>query len=215
MLAIAEDLLILTLPDHTGRSRGTPMNLSFALAGAVLIELMIRGRLRNDEKKRLLVVDAAPTDDEILDEALARMTKAKRLKRAQDWVAAFSTGLHQLKPRLMKRLVARGVARMEHRHFMGLFPYDYYFTFDPAPYIRIQARLSETLLMGKPPEPQTSLLISLLYACQFISAHFPKGERKKARAKAAEIAKGDIIAKAVADLGAATAVIAATTAASS
>lgn len=75
---VAEKLLLVLTDEKTGRVRGQFADQ--ALAGALLMDLSFRGRIRVTEKgerghrpNRVVVVDDAPTDDALLDAALARL----------------------------------------------------------------------------------------------------------------------------------------------
>lgn len=77
-MLIAEDLLLLLTDDRTGRLAGSGTEVDVALGGALLVELTMEGRVEVTEdggmlrRNRVTVRDAAPTGDEVLDEALAR-----------------------------------------------------------------------------------------------------------------------------------------------
>ena len=65
----------------------------YAIAGAILSELMLRQRIAVDEsarKKRAEVIDRSPTDAPLLDECLEKMAASKAEKGLDHWVSKFA-----------------------------------------------------------------------------------------------------------------------------
>src|SRR4051794_36111020 len=72
--SLPEELLLLALHDEKGSVIPAAASvLDGALVGAILMELGLQGRLREDVDGALQV-DPTPTGDEILDEALQRIS---------------------------------------------------------------------------------------------------------------------------------------------
>ena len=65
-MLIAEDLLLLATDDGTGKSEISTMQLDPALAGAVLMELVVAGRVDlqgEGRKAEVVVIDDTPLGD--------------------------------------------------------------------------------------------------------------------------------------------------------
>src|SRR5919202_6704022 len=77
MQTIADDLLLVLLDDDTGRPRVDGTRLDYALAGAVLLELALDGRIDvlpgRPRKAPVVVVNPRPTEDEVLDGAMRQV----------------------------------------------------------------------------------------------------------------------------------------------
>jgi hypothetical protein len=105
---LAEDLLLLGYEDD-----GTPTpdsgTLDYGLAGAVLVELAARGRIRL-AGGRVQVGDATDTGDPVLDHGLRRIAGYGRTATPTDLLDAVRCGLRDL---VLDGLVARGVLRRE------------------------------------------------------------------------------------------------------
>jgi hypothetical protein len=123
-MLIAEDLLLLLYDDESGKPIAGSPGLDYALAGAVLIELTLIGKLditgSADGVKpgRLKVVDPAPTGDPILDERLAYVT-GNPGKKPKDHMGQLSK---RLRDQLLARLVERGILQADESRVLGLFP---------------------------------------------------------------------------------------------
>ena len=116
METLAEDLLLLAVRPN-GKLGAAP-KLRFGLSGSELVRLAAARRV-DIVRGRIVVLDAAPTGDDLLDAALQSMAGGRRQPTAKAWVARSRPGLVD---RYLDRLAAAGVIRAEGRQVMGLFP---------------------------------------------------------------------------------------------
>lgn len=199
MLSLMEELLLLALDDEKGTissSVQTPLN--YGLPGAGLSELVLDGKLHLDEKQRVVVVNASPTGQELLDEMLAKIQEAHKPKSMKDWVMTFGNGgIKKLQTRLEERLVANGTLRLEEGRFLQVFPWHHYPTVDGAPEAETIATIRSVLLDEEEPTPRAAVLVSLVVATRMLDKLFGKDERKRAEKRAKEIAKGTYAGQAV------------------
>jgi hypothetical protein len=119
---LAEELLLLAY-DIRGKCRIGPTATAYGVAGALLSELTITGRLVvNDD---VLVKRDTPdesTGDPILDELLAEIATAPRTPR--EWVSRL--GGSGLTERLLARMLDRGQIEIDRHRNYGLFPETWY-----------------------------------------------------------------------------------------
>ncbi|CAK9779724.1 Golgi phospho protein 3 [Cutaneotrichosporon oleaginosum] len=136
-LTLMEEVLLLGLKDKAGYLSFWNDNISYALRGCILIELALRRRIAmvRDPSRRGLaladrlieVIDERQTGETILDEAL-KMIKSSEKYGAGAWVDLMSGEtwnvmkigyqLKQVRERLAKGLVDKGVLRTEKRNFL-------------------------------------------------------------------------------------------------
>ncbi|KAH7912750.1 Golgi phosphoprotein 3-domain-containing protein [Hygrophoropsis aurantiaca] len=138
-LTIMEEVLLLGLKDKHGYLSFWNDSISYALRGCILIELALRRRIalvkdanrrRNPLPDRLIeVLDDRQTGETILDETL-KMMKAQESDRisingwidllsGETWnVMKIGYQLKQVRERLAKGLVDKGVLRTEKRNFL-------------------------------------------------------------------------------------------------
>jgi Golgi phosphoprotein 3 len=138
-LTIMEEVLLLGLKDKHGYLSFWNDSISYALRGCILIELALRRRIalvkdvnrrRNPLPDRLVeVIDDRHTGETILDETL-KMIKAQETDRftISNWIDLLSGEtwnvmkigyqLKQVRERLAKGLVDKGVLRTEKRNFL-------------------------------------------------------------------------------------------------
>ena len=119
MLRFSEEMLLLLLDDKGREFADIPMlSFKYALAGAVLMDLAIEGRIDTDEN-RLFVTDPTPLGDELLDPTLARIVESSEEHDTRHWVEQVSAQAVDIRERSLARLVERGVLRRRTTIFYG------------------------------------------------------------------------------------------------
>jgi hypothetical protein len=240
-MLIAEDLLLLAYDDQSGTESGLA-NLDYRLAGALLVELAMTGRVDvavqgagegagqgaggtpagilpsgrapDEEAARATVVvrDPSPTGHPALDAALAVVGEKPR--RAEDLIEPLSRGARE---RLLQALADRGVLRREERKVLAIFPTTRWPAEEQAHESVLRTRLTAVLVDGLTPDARTAALAALLKGSGFVSRLVAKPDRKRAEARVDELAASagvaDGVAAAVAAQVAMTAALAAAVAA--
>ena len=85
MLTFAEEILLFILDDDGSFLPTRGGAVEYILAGAVLMDLAFANRVDTD-LERLTCLDATPTGNPILDQALARIAKAGETKDTRGWI---------------------------------------------------------------------------------------------------------------------------------
>ncbi|WP_433604812.1 GOLPH3/VPS74 family protein [Dactylosporangium sp. CA-139114] len=114
---LADDFLLLALDDH-GKNLIGDLRLNYGLAGAVLLDLALAGRIELAED-RVTVTDPTPTGDPVADEALARIAAEERPRKADAWMQPLADGL---RAKVLDRQVEAGVLRREQDRVLWVFP---------------------------------------------------------------------------------------------
>ncbi|MEU6412614.1 GPP34 family phosphoprotein [Microbispora sp. NPDC046933] len=189
-LTIAEEVLLLAYREDTGKPVIGPVELDCALAGALLAELAVRGRVDLDGAK-VVPVDRTPVGEEELDATLTRIAEEERGPRKADWwVGRLRAG--GLRKRLLTRLAARGVLSEQAGKILGIFPTTRYPELDPSHEQGVRERV-QNVLAGAEPDERTAVLIAVMHAARLDRKAFP--DAPKGRIK--EIAEGQWTAEAV------------------
>ncbi|KAI0129034.1 vacuolar protein sorting-associated protein 74 [Xylariales sp. AK1849] len=136
-LTLMEEVILLGLKDKQGYLSFWNDNISYALRGCIVLELAFRGRIsmQKDPSRRrfpladrlIEVVDDTLTGEVLLDEAL-KMMKASEKMSVSMWIDLMSGEtwnlmkigyqLKQVRERLCKGLVDKGILRTEKRNFL-------------------------------------------------------------------------------------------------
>lgn len=136
-LTLMEEVLLMGLKDKEGYLSFWNDNISYALRGCILLELAFRNKItlvndparrRFDLSDRLVeVIDTEPTGEVLLDEALKIMKNDEGHLSVLNWIDLLSGEtwnlmkinyqLKQVRERLAKGLVDKGILRTERKNF--------------------------------------------------------------------------------------------------
>ncbi len=222
-LYLHEELLLLALRDEKGTVESRAAMYQYAIGGAILTELQLAGAIEIEDGRKPFVnlVARHGMDDPILAEALELVAKAKRRKRASDWVMRFANS-KKLKERIAVRLCQRGILKDSEDKVLLIFRRRVFPTIDPGPERLIVERLRRAISGGAEVEPRTALLLALANASEMLKIHFEKRELKERKQRIEQITSGEVVGAATrravqaaqaAAIAAVTAATAATTAA--
>lgn len=201
-MLIAEDLILLAFDDETGKTSSGVSNLDYSLAGALLIELAMLGRIdvagEEDEVKtgRLMVCDASATGEPALDEALGRLEKLDGGK-PKDALGPLTR--NELAARLLAGLADRGILRQEKDRILGIFPTTRWPAADSEHEAAVRDSLHKVLVDGERPGERVAALIALLTAMDAVGRvlDVSTGDPAEVKRRAKEIAEGNWVSDAM------------------
>ncbi|GAB1317610.1 Vacuolar protein sorting-associated protein 74 [Madurella fahalii] len=136
-LTLMEEVLLLGLKDKQGYLSFWNDNISYALRGCIVLELAFRGRISMQKTparrnfplpdRTIEVIDDTLTGEVLLDEALKMMKSSEKMS-VSSWIDLMSGEtwnlmkigyqLKQVRERLAKGLVDKGILRTEKRNFL-------------------------------------------------------------------------------------------------
>ena len=189
-MLIAEDVLLLATDDATGKSTISALQLDPALAGAVLIELVVAGRvnlLGEGRQAKVVVTDGTPLGDPVLDVALQSLIDKGPCKPVQA-IRLLAKGL---RARLNDLLEQRGILRRESGKVLGLFPTTRWPARDSGPEQDVRALVVGVLLNGQEPDGRTAAVISVLTAADMLKTVVQRPDIKAAKARGKDIGAGN------------------------
>jgi hypothetical protein len=199
-MLLAEDLLLLLYDDETGKPITGSPGLDYALAGAVLIELTLLGKVdiagdgELTKKGRLKVLDATPTGDALLDERLAILS-GKAGSKPQNLMGKLSK---TLRDQVLARLAERGILQADKNRVLGLFPVTRWPAQDARHEAELRLALDNVLKLGAQPDDRTGALVALLHALNVVPKVVTDAIDKAAlKRRAKEIAESEWAAQAV------------------
>ncbi|CAI5756835.1 unnamed protein product [Candida verbasci] len=137
LLTLMEEVLLIGLKDKEGYLSFWNDNISYALRGCILLELTFRNKITliNDPARRrfelsdrlIQVINSDPTGEVLLDEALKIMKNDESNLSVTNWIDLLSGEtwnlmkinyqLKQVRERLAKGLVDKGILRTERKNF--------------------------------------------------------------------------------------------------
>ena len=198
MLSLPEKLFILSIDDDQGAIAASVKNkLRYGLAGAILSELAIMGKIVTEEGC-IRVADTAPTGVMLCDNALsliAAMKKPHKIGRLVNDLAK-----EPLFKQTAKRLAERNIITIEKKKFSWISPSVVYPQVDGSTKYWLKAKLRAIVLASEKPEAQDIALLSLLTACQLLRLVFTRDECQAARKRVDALVLGEAYGEALANL---------------
>lgn len=197
-LYLHEEVMLLALKDEEGTiASGT--SYQYALAGAVLAELLLREKITVEERKKkkyAVLKDPTPLGDPVIDACLEKVVNAKSNQQLQTWVSRFS-GLKDLKNRVAHGLVRRGILRADEDKVMLLFTRKVYPEVNPEPERKMIKRLRDAIFTdAEDIDPRTVVLVSLGDSTGLLKVIFDKKHLKAKKKRIEDVVNGDLSGKA-------------------
>src|SRR5262249_47832142 len=197
MLGFVEEIVLLLLDDGQEQTVELPVSAThIVIAGAALMELALRNRIDTDVKT-LVVVNRAPTGDDILDDALGHLDELGgelNIPAALYGIAVRSEGYRQ---KALKRLVDHRVLRDEHGRWLWVSPTRQYPIIDNREQQEVRARLRQILLTDEIPDPRDVVLLCLVEASHLLEPVLSPEELERTETRIRQLSRLDLIGQAV------------------
>ena len=198
-LTIAEEVLLLVIDEESGKiqDRLPVHSLRNAVAGALLMELALGNRIDTD-LRQLFVTDQTPLGEPVLDRALARIVADGQHRPIGHWVGLFAEEYDSLQPRLLDRLVQRGILERRKGKLFWVYGSRRYPVVEGRPLRDVKRRIMEVLMSDVIPDPRDIVIICLADACALWRGLIHKRELGRLEPRIAQIVKLDLIGQSVA-----------------
>ncbi len=185
ILTIVEEIFMLALYERGSIPNSVAIPLRFTLGGAVLADLLVAGKIRLDEHKKVIFLDERPCNDPIMDEAMEEIKSARHPHKASYWIAETSRKPKRFLKRLGEGLVQKGVLNQAEKHFLWVIPYVVFPQQDASAKYWIKQHLRAVVLAGEIADPHTLMVLSLIHAGGLLDFVFTRDELKAARKRIA------------------------------
>jgi hypothetical protein len=145
----------------------------------------------------LTLVSDKATGDRMLDPILKEIVAAKDKKDAKYWVGVISADGEKIRDAALAKLVEKGVLKKEEKKFLWVIPGRRYPMIQEQEEQEVRARIRQVVVDGTVPSPRDVVIISLASACQLLRTVFSDADLLKYSPRIAEVAKMDLIGRAV------------------
>lgn len=196
MLRFAEEIILLLLNDDDGRfARVSNMSFDYALAGGVLMDLALEDRIDTD-LDNLVLLDATPTGDNLLDPTLAEIAEAEG-NDARYWVERTALRSDELREEALRRLVEHGILERMDDRFMWVFKSRRYPTIDGEAQREVKLRIMAVLFSDEIPDPRDIVIICLADATGIFRSIFTSDELDRVTPRIDQVRRLDLIGQAM------------------
>jgi hypothetical protein len=193
-LHLYEAILLLALRDKTGTFFSST-HYQFAIAGAILAELMLLKNVAMDGKY-LHFSNRRMTGDLLLDECIDKIKTAKRHARIETWISRFAN-IKKLKHRVAEQLCQKGILQADEDKVLLIFTRKIYPELNPEPEHRIVNELYQAIFSDSEDiDPKTIILLSLAKQANLLTSTFNKKDLKTREGRMERIINGEITGQA-------------------
>jgi len=200
MLRFAEEITLLALNDETGVMHRTVSRRAYdyAIAGALMMELAFINQVDTDAEK-IIMVDAKPTSDPLLDESLSVLKGLGHEPTIADAIEALAKRTPEFEPRIFASLVHKGILEEREKKFLWMKGERTYPMIDGKEEMEVQTRIRMTILAeGAIPAPRDVAIIALMEATKLYRVVFIRDELSSCRNKIHQFAQMDFIGQGIA-----------------
>lgn len=198
-IRFAEEILLLILDEENGDLPPSYSEhlLNVVVAGAVLMDLALEGRIDTDLKK-LLLVDTTPLEDELLDPTLADIATGPDDRGADYWLARTAERGKEIRECALARLLENGILESDGD---GMFfsaavsRSRRYPTRDGRQIEEARLRIMRVLFSDEIPDPRDVVLICLSDASGVLERLLSPREGIQLRERIEQIRKLDLIGR--------------------
>jgi Golgi phosphoprotein 3 len=197
-LNLVEELELLSLDDKTGAHLPLmPEALGYGLAGAILADLEMAGRL-STAGKIVELKSSAPTGNSLLDPWLERIAADSKNHAIAYWLSVFSDEKPAIETAVLDQLIARTILKREDKKILWVFGLRRYPTVHNEERVEVRTRLARLIQGEETPPHFDATLISLLSGCNLLPAVFHNGELEKRSDRIEAISSADPVGREVA-----------------
>jgi len=196
-LTLADEIVVLMLDDETGAIK--PLCTGFAnvaIAGGILMELALLGRIDSDLKS-LFVIDPKPVGDDLLDSALQEIAAEPRHDGSKSWIRHFAFHKGDLTNHVLERLVRAGILRAEERRILWMFSRRAYPQNTGREEREAKGRLLAVIFDDAIPSPRDTLLLSLADSSGVLRAILSADELRKTAKRIEQVVAFEEIGRSV------------------
>jgi len=197
-LTLADEIVVLMLDDTSGQiDPGCMAVAGTAIAGGILMELALQGRIDTDLTTAYIVNDA-PLGDALLDSTLAEIAAEPAKQSSAWWIEQLATRHGDYVEQVLARLVTAGILKEEERKFLWVFSRRAYPQVSGKEEREAKARLMSVLFNDEVPDPRDTLLLGLAKTAGILSTILSAEELERSTDRINEVVALEEIGRSVA-----------------
>jgi golgi phosphoprotein 3 len=196
-LKLSEEFVLLALDDAKGKFITDSFSLHYGLAGALLLDLGIAGKVHIEEN-RMVLHDPSPVGDLVLDMVMDLIKRSGTDHTIRYWIRKVGNKGRALKGLLLDQLVEKNILVKEKGTVLWIFSTSKYLPINASPENLVKEKLKKIALHDEHADQQSLLLLSLISSCKLVKEVFrSKNEYTIAKKRIAELTRSELLGKAV------------------
>jgi hypothetical protein len=193
---IAEKLFLLAIAEDEGKLVDSlKQRVRYGLAGALLAELALSGKIQLQDG-RLLLVDTALSGEPLFDEIVSQIASEVKPRKLSRWIQKI--GSKRTLRLVANRLEEQLVISVEKKRYLLVLPYEVYAPLDATAKYWVKQHLRGLVLASGKTNTSDVALLSLLKACRLLRLVFTRDERSLANKRVDELVQNEKYGEAVA-----------------
>lgn len=163
-LTLIDQLTLLALDDDKGNFIPNSTTFSYALAGALVLELILEEKIGMDGDFAK-VKDRTSTGDVILDEYIRKIDESKKPRKIKSWIERFGQQSDKIKEATLQKLIDSRILEKKEEKILWIFNVDKYPTHNPKPETKLRDRLYNIVINHHKPDLKEIMILNLVESC--------------------------------------------------
>ena len=201
-LPLHEEVMLLALRDEKGTIDSKAQFYPQIVAGAIISELLLLGyiEISSDKKQLVEVVKDTLTGNLVLDEALERISKKRKLNNLKYWMTTLP-GIKNLKNKVAQSLCEKGILDEVEVKVLWIFNAIRFPELDSSFEDSLIRRLEKAIFSDTAEvDVKTATLIALLKKSSILNIPFDAKKIKERKTRIESIADGELVSDVAAEV---------------
>ena len=202
-LNLIDQLTLLALDDERGTFVADSTAYSYAIAGAIIMELALEERIDLSGEK-VVVKDKSKTGDKIIDTYFETISESEKERKVKSWVERIGSKANKIKLATIDKLIDDRILEKREDKILWVFSYNKYPTQNPRLENHLRNRLYDIIVNSHRPELKEIMLLNLIQSCSLGKEVFGKEHAKTFKRKLKTINEydhlGDSVSKSVKEI---------------
>jgi Golgi phosphoprotein 3 len=202
-LNLIDQLTLLSLDDEKGTFVGDSTAYTYAIAGAIIMELALEERIDLSGEK-LVVKDKSKTGDKIIDTYFDIIIESGKERKVKSWVDRIGNKANKIKGATIDKLIENRILEKREGKILWIFSNNKYPAQNSRPENQLRSRLYDIVVNSHRPELKEIMLLNLIESCSLGKEVFGKEQAKTFKKKLKSINEydhlGDSVSKSVKEI---------------
>ena len=203
-MRLTEELTLLMLDEESGYLEMVPgWDFACVMAGAVIADLALDGRIDTD-LDILRLIDATPTEDDLLDPILKEIAEVEDERSTQYWIERSAARSEDIVAATLERLVDKGILDHETGGFWTLSrtvsrsgKYPGAAGKGGEDQREVKSRILDAIWSDDIPDPRDAILVSLMHTCEGLKLLLPEEDYLDRLQRIETLTKVDLVGRTV------------------